>query len=106
MKPPGPLPLAEFGDEHATAAAKLGHAPILFTEPFVEPQVTQWVECECGWESRAYIAARLVPESAAEQLADREWAKHVIDALKLCQPYAKRRRDEPFPFTIGRRSHH
>lgn len=89
MRPPGPLPVAEFGESHAEAASKLGHAPVLFTEPFVDPQVTQWIECECGWESRAYVAARMAAETSAERLADREWAQHVITELKLCQPYVK-----------------
>jgi hypothetical protein len=89
VKPPPPLPVAEFGDEHAAVAAELGHRPVLFTEPFVDPQVTQWIECQCGYETRAYIAARMAPDSSAERMADREWAQHVIDSLKLCQPYSK-----------------
>jgi hypothetical protein len=89
MKPPPPLTVAEFDDVHADAARKLGHESMAWSEPasMLAGSWSHWVDCSCGYSTRTWLVADnlVTPDSPAE----REWAQHVIDELKLRRPWTK-----------------
>lgn len=104
MRPPPPLPVAEFHDEHALVARQLGHESMAWNEPVdtrdavVRPigarpgsgsAQAHWVSCSCGYETGTYLDYVPGPDGAAGVAVERAWAQHVIDELKLCQPYSK-----------------
>lgn len=91
MKPPQPLPLDEFDDIHADAARQLGHESFELTAG----EWLRWVDCSCTWSSRTYVARDNLLDVNAP--AEREWAQHVIDELKLRRPWTKA--PPPYPFS-------
>lgn len=96
MKPPAVLHVDEFDDVHADAARQLGHESFAWSEPseLLVGQWLRWVDCSCTWSSRTWVVTdNLVDPSSP---AEREWAQHVIDALKLRRPWTKTPPAHPF----------
>jgi hypothetical protein len=89
------LPVAEFDDVHAEAARQLGHESFAWTEPGARAgEWLRWVDCSCTWSSKVYVARDNLLDVNAP--AEREWAQHVIDELKLRRPWTKTPPAYPF----------
>lgn len=95
MMPPPPLPVDEYDDVHEHAARQLGHGSMAWSElGAADTERVHWIECVCGHETRTYVTPS--SQLAAPTAVEHEYAKHVIDALKLRKPWVKRPAAHPF----------